>query len=90
MRESPALRIKELLEFKGAKVCYHDPYVNKINEEKSLDLTIKNIKSQDAIVITTDQSGEDYELVGKQSKLIIDTRNVMANIEKPNARVLRA
>ena len=32
----------------------------------------------------------DYELVGKHSKLIIDTRNVMANIEKPNARVLRA
>ena len=90
VRESPALRIKELLEFKGAKVCYHDTYVNKINGEKSLDLTIKNIKSQDAIVITTDHSGVDYELVGKHSNLIIDTRNVMANIEKPNARVLRA
>ena len=90
MRESPALRIKELLEFKGAKVCYHDPYVNKVNEEKSLELTIKNIKAQDAIVITTDHSGVDYELVGKHSNLIIDTRNVMTNIEKPNARVLRA
>ena len=90
MRESPALRIKELLEFKGAKVCYHDPYVNNIKEDKSIELTIENIKSQDAIVITTDHSGVDYELVGKHSNLIIDTRNVMANIEKPNARVLRA
>ena len=90
MRESPALRIKELLEFKGAKVCCHDPYVNKVNEEKSLELTIKNIKAQDAIVITTDHSGVDYELVGKHASLIVDTRNVMDKIENPNARVLRA
>ena len=90
VRESPALRIKELLEFKGAKVCYHDPYVSNVNEEKSLELNIKNIKSQDAIVITTDHSDVDYELVGKHANLIIDTRNVMAKVENSNARVLRA
>ncbi len=90
MRESPALSIRELLKFKGATVSYHDPYVKNINEEKSLELNIKNIKNQDAILITTDHSNVDYEFIAKHAKLIIDTRNVMANIKNPNARILRA
>ena len=90
MRESPALSIRKLLKFKGATVSYHDPYVKNIDEEKSLELNVKNIKNQDAIVITTDHSNVDYELIGKHAKLIIDTRNVMANIKNPNARILRA
>ena len=90
MRESPALSIRKLLKFKGANVSYHDPYVKNIDEEKSLELNVKNIKNQDAIVITTDHSNIDYELIGKHAKLIIDTRNVMTNIKNPNARILRA
>ena len=90
MRESPALSIRKLLKFKGATISYHDPYVKNIDEEKSLELNVKNIKNQDAIVITTDHSNVDYELIGKHAKLIIDTRNVMANIKNPNARILRA
>ena len=90
MRESPALSIRKLLKFKGATVSYHDPYVKNIDEEKSLELNAKNIKNQDAIVITTDHSNVDYELIGKYAKLIIDTRNVMTNIKNPNARILRA
>ena len=90
MRESPALSIRKLLKFKGATVSYHDPYVKNIDEEKSLELNVKNIKNQDAIVITTDHSNVDYELIGKHAKLIIDTRNVMTNIKNPNARILRA
>ena len=90
MRESPALSIRKLLKFKGATVSYHDPYVKIIDGEKSLELNVKNIKNQDAIVITTDHSNVDYELIGKHAKLIIDTRNVMTNIKNPNARILRA
>jgi UDP-N-acetyl-D-glucosamine dehydrogenase len=90
IRESPALRIMELLQFKGANTCYHDPYVKEVNSQKSLELKPENVKSQDAILITTDHSNIDYELIGKHAKLIIDTRNVMANIKNPKARVLRA
>ena len=90
MRESPALSIRKLLKFKGATISYHDPYVKNIDEEKSLELNVKNIKNQDAIVITTDHSNVDYELIAKHAKLIIDTRNVMTNIKNPNARILRA
>ena len=90
IRESPALRIMELLQFKGAKISYHDPYVKEIDSQKSLELNAENLKKQDAIVITTDHSNVDYELIGKHARLIIDTRNVMANIKEPKARVLRA
>ena len=90
MRESPALSIRKLLKFKGATISYHDPYVKNIDEEKSLELNVKNIKNQDAIVITTDHSNIDYELIGKHAKLIIDTRNVMTNIKNQNALILRA
>ena len=55
-----------------------------------MELSSKNIKLQDAIVITTDHTKVDYDLIGKHAKLVIDTRNVMAKINNPNARILRA
>ena len=90
MRESPALSIRKLLKFKGATVSYHDPYVKNIDEEKSLELNVKNIENQDAIVITTDHTSIDYSLLGKYARLIVDTRNIMATVKNPKARVIRA
>jgi len=90
MRESPALRIMELLRFKGANIFYHDPYVNEVNGQSSVDLNIQNIKEYDVIVITTDHSNVNYELIGEHAKLIVDTRNIMAQFKNPNARILKA
>ena len=90
MRESPALRIMNLLEYKGAKINYHDPYVERVGSLKNLDLTKNTIEEQDAIVITTDHTSIDYLLLGKHAKLIVDTRNIMATVKNPKARVIRA
>ena len=90
VRESPALRIMSLLEYKGAKINYHDPYVKNIRSLKSLDLTKSNIKEQDVIVITTDHTNIDYSALGKYAKLIVDTRNIMSTVKNSKARVLRA
>ena len=90
MRESPALRIMELLRFKGANIFYHDPYVNEVNGQSCIDLNIQNIKEYDAIVIITDHSNVNYELIGEHAKLIVDTRNIMAKFKNPNARILKA
>ena len=59
VRESPALRIMELLEYKGANVCYHDPYVKTVKLLKNTELTKENIEKQDAIVITPDHTNVD-------------------------------
>ena len=90
IRESPALRIMDLLKHKGAKITYHDPNVKNVGPLKSLDLTQNTINEQDAIVITTDHTNIDYKSLGKHAKLIVDTRNIMATVKNPKARVIRA
>jgi UDP-N-acetyl-D-glucosamine dehydrogenase len=90
VRESPALRIMDLLKYKGGKINYHDPYVESMDLLKSLDLTKNTIEEQDAIVITTDHTSIDYSSLGKYAKLIVDTRNIMATVKNPKARVIRA
>lgn len=82
MRESPAVRIIEILKEKGAKVFYHDDYFPKFPRLRShkislrsSPLTIELLKSMDAVIITTDHSHLDYEFVVKNSKIVIDTRN---------------
>ena len=81
VRESPALDILVLLEMAGAAVDFFDPYVTDIlldNKNKAglTELTAEQINTYDAVVILTDHSSVDYELVKKQATLIIDTRNV--------------
>ena len=90
MRESPALKIIELLRFKGANISCHDPNIDSAKELKFVELNKENLRKADAVVITTDHSNVDYELVGKYARLIIDTRNVMASVKNPKADVLRA
>ena len=90
MRESPALKIIELLKFKGANVTYHDPYIKNSKENEYVELNKENLTKADAVLITTDHSNVDYEYVGKHAKLIIDTRNVMAKVENSKAHILRA
>ena len=89
-RKSPAIPIMNLLKFKGANVSYHDPHIDEFNKHKSVELSAENLMNYDAVVIITDHSEVDYNLIAQNSNLIIDTRNVMANIIEPKARILRA
>lgn len=87
-RESPALDIIQLLIESESNVKYYDPHVPflKLNDKliysyKSLDKEV--LKSVDIVVIVTDHSNIDYELIEKNSVNIVDTRNVYPdNIEK--------
>jgi len=81
VRESPALDVLILLETAGAAVDFFDPYVADIvidNKTKVglTELTAENLQTYDAVAILTDHTNVDYELVKKQSALIIDTRIV--------------
>jgi len=66
VRESPALDVIGLLEAKGARVEYHDPYVARTLEEgeerHSVPFTRETVAMYDCVVITTDHSGVDYDL----------------------------
>ncbi len=87
VRESPALDVMTLLEQGGAQVDYYDGYVPKIkwndNDKYSQQkLSSKTLHNYDAVVVLTDHSNIDYDLVKSESKLIIDTRNVFSGIKE--------
>ncbi len=94
IRESPTLKIMSLLRKEGAHFAYHDPHVPamKLTREydfqlKSTPLTAQTLKSFDVVIITTDHSEVDYDLVRRNAKLIIDTRNVY---KRPYSNVVTA
>jgi UDP-N-acetyl-D-glucosamine dehydrogenase len=74
MRESPALKMIELLREEGAEVSYHDPFVPEL---PGLGLRSKALDTDgaDCIVIVTAHSGIDYDALVKQAPLIVDFRN---------------
>jgi UDP-N-acetyl-D-glucosamine dehydrogenase len=88
LRESPSLRVIELLIEKGAEVNYHDPYVTEIKVKnkilKSIKLNKKELSSYDCVVIASDHSYYDLNLLVDNSKLIFDTRGCTTNIKADN------
>ncbi len=83
-RESPALKIIEILEKHGAVVEYNDPFIPsfKYNDREyfSVDLTEEKLKSADLVIITTMHSNYDYEYIQANSRAIFDTKNAMASV----------
>ena len=79
--ESPAITMMEKLDKDKFIINYYDPYIKSINLNKkdifSLDnLDFKKIKNYEAVIITTDHSKIDYNLILKKSNIIFDTRGV--------------
>jgi UDP-N-acetyl-D-glucosamine dehydrogenase len=96
VRESPSLKLIELLKEKGAKVDYNDPYVPRTHKMRRYDfkmrsvrLTADNLKKYDCVVISTDHSDYDYKFIVDNSSLIVDTRNATKGI-KGKARIIKA
>lgn len=82
MRESPSLKLIEILREKGAEVDYSDPYVPVLPktrkysyEMQSVDLTAENISGYDLVLLSTDHDDFDYNFIAEHSKLIVDSRN---------------
>ena len=85
IRESPALRIMQLLEQRGAAADYHDPYVAMVGTTReypefagrcSVPLSAACLHDYQAVVICTDHSQVDYTLVVENAALVVDTRHV--------------
>lgn len=88
MRESPAVRIIELLNDRGAVVDYNDPYIEKIPELRghslkmeSVELNESTIKKYDCVVIVTDHSSYDYGWIVEKSPLVVDTRGATRSVK---------
>jgi UDP-N-acetyl-D-glucosamine dehydrogenase len=81
IRESPALDIIRLLEGQGARVSYSDPYVPSLAEDghefRSVALDSKTVAAADCVMIVTDHTAVDYQMIKRHAKLVVDTRNAM-------------
>ncbi|MBN1219492.1 MAG: nucleotide sugar dehydrogenase [Anaerolineae bacterium] len=93
LRESPALDLIHLLQAKGAKVSYHDPYVPQLDQDDivmtgaTLDQSV--LEQADCVVITTAHSSYDWEWVVKNSQLVVDTRNATQGVIGSSGRVVK-
>lgn len=99
LRESPSLKLLELLRLRGAQVDYHDPLIGQVPSTRnyaaleglrSVALSAEAIASYDVVLIATDHDMVDYDLVARQAKLIVDTRNVMARAGHSDPRIVKA
>jgi UDP-N-acetyl-D-glucosamine dehydrogenase len=90
LRESPSLEIIDILIDKGAIIDYCDPYFPTIphTRKHQFELVAKplnknTLKSADLVLLATDHDNFDYDLIEKESPIIIDTRGKFSNsVEK--------
>jgi UDP-N-acetyl-D-glucosamine dehydrogenase len=95
-RESPSLKIIQLLKRQGAQVEYHDPYAPTCSNHRhypdidlvSVSLSPNMLEEFDAVIIATDHDKVDYKLVVDHAPLIIDTRNVLAAKNLSSANIV--
>jgi UDP-N-acetyl-D-glucosamine dehydrogenase len=88
-RESPSLKIIDLLKKDKAVVNYYDPYVPEIHahatytwEMKSINLTELALKQADCVVILTDHTNVDYQFIAQYADVVVDTRNAAKNVSQ--------
>lgn len=98
-RESPALRLIELIEARGARAAYHDPLVPVLPPtrehaalagRRSVPLTAERLAGFDAVLLATDHDALDLPLVAAHARLIVDTRNAFARAGLSGPAVVKA
>lgn len=86
-RESPSLKLIELIEKRGAHVEFHDPFIPvipptrkyaELTGRKSVSVSRESLAGFDAVLIATDHDDVDYASLVANSKLVVDTRNACA------------
>ena len=99
MRESPSLKLIELIERRGGTTSFHDPFVPVILKTRehpeltgrtSVPLTPEVLAAHDVVLIATEHDDVDYALIGKHAKLVVDTRNAMERAGASNEKVVKA
>lgn len=93
-RESPAYEVISLILDNGAHILYHDPYVQNIDLGEgeiyySQDLTSVDVESVDCVVILTDHSIIDYEMLVQHASIIVDTRNATQSIQNGSSKIIK-
>jgi UDP-N-acetyl-D-glucosamine dehydrogenase len=99
MRESPTLKLMELLEKRGAHVDYYDPFIPEIpatrehpefTGKRGIAFGRQSLSGYDAALIATDHDSVSYQDLVDHSKLVVDTRNVCARYGVVSPKIAKA
>jgi len=96
LRESPSLKLLELLTDRGATLDYNDPYFPALfkmrhydfSNMRSVNLTPEKIAGYDCVLIATDHSSYDYEALVRDARLVVDTRNATRNVKQHREKIV--
>jgi UDP-N-acetyl-D-glucosamine dehydrogenase len=96
LRESPSLKLLELLTHQGAKIDYNDPYFPALfkmrhydfSEKKSVPLTPQNLAGYDCVLIATDHTSYDYDAIVRDAKLVVDSRNATRKVKGSREKIV--
>ena len=100
LRESPSLKLLELLKDRGAEVSYNDPHIPRVPilspmrhydfHMESQALTPEYLASLDAVLVSTDHTSYDWEFICAHAPLVVDTRNACVNVKANRDRIVKA
>jgi UDP-N-acetyl-D-glucosamine dehydrogenase len=96
LRESPTLKIMQLLQQRGVQLDYNDPYFPQLHKMrhfnyegmKSVPLNPQTLGSYDAVIIATDHSSYDYVAIVDAAKLVVDTRNATRRVMRHRDKIV--
>jgi len=90
VRESPAIKVIELLLEEGAGVSYHDPHVKSLTVNGQVLRSVPNLRDflagQDCAVVVADHDAIDWTLVLEFAPMVVDTRNVLGRLNPVSAQ----
>ena len=84
VRESPALKLMQLLENAGSEIAYHDPHVEELDGKHSVPL---EPAAYDCVAILTAHSAIDHEQIVRDAKVVVDFRNATGSAGRENPKV---
>ncbi|MGL6193939.1 MAG: nucleotide sugar dehydrogenase [Thermoguttaceae bacterium] len=97
-RESPSFELMDRLRKKGATITYNDPHIPTLPKMRhwnlpqmtSQELTPEFLAEQDCVLIATDHTAYDYDMIVKNAKLVVDTRNATKNVKSGREKIVKA
>lgn len=96
LRESPSLKLLELLTARGAILDYNDPYFPALykmrhydfSNKRSVELNPENVASYDCVLIATDHTAYDYDGIVRDAKLVVDSRNATRRVKEHREKIV--
>lgn len=96
IRESPALKVIDILLKYGVNISYHDPYVPHLMPHEPYRWTFENtsldaglLEEADCVLILTDHTNIDYEWLVERAKLVVDARNASRDVQNNRDKIVR-